>query len=431
VFARPRRLASLAMLFAGGLALACGIALIDPRAMIAAACVPAALVAAVLAVAYERRTALAVASLLGLAGALAVRLPIEAAVLPLAAAGLVVWQLREIRHRGTLIRTGVIAGALLVAMTLLVEQLSLPLSEAALPQMLFAAGAAGVGVLLACFVVLGLLPTIERAFGVLTPLTLIELRDPRHPLLQVLQQRAPGTWVHSMNVANLTEQACQAIGADGLLAHVGALYHDCGKMNRPEMFVENQSGINRHDKLSPSMSLLLIVSHVADGLEMAREHALPQPLWHFIEAHHGTTVVEYFYHRARKQHDEACQQAGKSVDGQPDEKQYRYPGPKPRTKEVAVMMICDAAEGAARAMTDPTAVKLEAMVRSIADKRLADAQFDQCELTMREISTIVATVSRSLASIHHGRVAYPDAARRGAGAAGAPGGGPKPIVSQG
>lgn len=419
---RPRRMASLAMLLIGALGLACVIVLIDARAAVAAACVPAAMVAAVLVVAYERRTALALGSLIGLACALAVRLPLEAIVVPLTSAGVIVWQLREIRHRGTLIKAGVIAGLLTSAITLLIAQMSLPLSESAIAQMVFGAAAAGLGVLMACFVVLGLLPTIERSFGVLTPLTLIELRDPRHPLLQRLQQRAPGTWVHSMNVANLTEQACQAIGADGLLAHVGALYHDVGKMNRPEMFVENQAGINRHDKLSPAMSLLLIVAHVADGIEMAREARLPQPLWHFIEAHHGTTIVEYFYHRARKQHDEACKQTGVKQPGEPDEKQYRYPGPKPRTKEAAVMMICDAAEGAARAMPEPTAIKIELMVRAIADKRLHDGQFDECELTMKELATIVQTVSRNLASVHHGRIAYPEARERKA---------PPVIVAQG
>lgn len=413
LFARSRRLAALALLFAGALGVSCLWAILQPRAAVAAVCVPPVLVAAILVVAYERRTALAIASLLGLASVLAVRLPIEAGVLPLAGVALIVWQLREIRHRGTLIRAGFVAGLLLAAITLLVEQLRLPMSQPALTQTAFSATLAGIGVLLACFVVLGLLPSIERSFGVLTPLSLIELRDPRHPLLQMLQQRAPGTWVHSMNVANLTEQACQRIGADGLLAYVGALYHDAGKMNRPEMFVENQSGINRHDKLTPSMSLLLIVAHVADGMELAREHHIPAPLWHFIEAHHGTTVVEYFYHRARKQHDQARSQAVASLADAPEEGQYRYPGPKPRTKEVAVMMVCDAAEGAARAMPDPTPIKIEQMVRSIAERRLADGQFDQCELTMKEIGAVVQTISKSLASIHHGRVPYPEGTHTG------------------
>ncbi len=416
VVSRPRRLASLAVLFGGAVGLACAGALIEARATVAAACVPAALVAAVLVIAYERRTALAVGSLAGLCSALALRVPIEGALLPLAGVGLVVWQLREVRHRGTLIKAGFVAGVLLAGVVLLAGLLRLPLTEAGLVQMLVEGALAGVGVLLACFVVLGLLPSIERGFGVLTPLSLIELRDPARPLLRQLQQRAPGTWAHSMNVASLAEQACQAIGADSLLAYAGALYHDVGKMNRPEMFVENQAGVNRHDKLNPAMSLLLIVAHVADGLELAREHDVPRPLWPFIESHHGTTVVEYFYHRARKQHEEAQRAGGAGapagtgagVARAPDEREYRYPGPKPATKEVAVLMVCDAAEGAARAMPEPSAHKIEQMVRTIAEKRLSDGQFDQCELTMRELHTIVVTVARALASIHHGRVAYPD-----------------------
>jgi hypothetical protein len=406
LIARPRRVASLAVLFAGAVGLSCLIALIDARALLAAASVPAALVAAVLVVAYERRTALAVASLVGVTAALTLRLPATAAVLPLAGVGLIVWQLRELRHRGTLIRAGVVAGLLLACVAIIIDQLRLPMTAEALGQTMIDALTCGVGLLLACFVVLGVLPSIERAFGVLTPLSLIELRDPARPLLRLLQQRAPGTWAHSMNVASLAEQACGSIGADGLLAYVGAMYHDVGKMNRPEMFVENQSGLNRHDRLAPSVSLLMIVSHVADGIELAKEHHVPRPLWHFIEAHHGTSVVEYFYHRARKQHDEHCKLTGAQIAG-PEERQYRYPGPKPLTKEVAVVMICDAAEGAARAMPEPSAVKIEQMVRAIADKRLHDGQFDQCELTMRDLNTIVVSVAKALASIHHGRVAYP------------------------
>jgi len=404
--ARPRRVASLCVLVCGAIGLSCAIALIEPRALLAAAAVPAVMVAAVLVVAYERRTALAVASLVGITASLVLRLPAIAVLVPLAGVGLVVWQMRDLRHRASLIRAGLIAGLLLTCVAIVVDQLRLPMTQASIAQITLDALSTGAGVLLSCFLVLGLLPSIERAFGVLTPLSLIELRDPARPLLRQLQQRAPGTWAHSMNVASLAEQASLAIGADGLQAYVGALYHDVGKMNRPEMFVENQAGINRHDKLAPSVSLLMIVSHVADGLELAREHHVPRPLWHFIEAHHGSTVVEYFYHRACKLHDENSRLGG-AGPGRPDERQYRYPGPKPRTKEVAVVMICDAAEGAARAMAEPSAIKIEQMVRAIADKRLHDGQFDQCELTMRELNTIVVTVAKALASIHHGRVAYP------------------------
>lgn len=420
IVTKPRRLAALCGLFAGSMLVSCAAALIDAKLIAAALVVPPVFLAAVLVVAYERRTALAVGSLLTIGTALALHQPLEAAVPALAGVGLMVWQLRELRQRGALIRAGFFTGVLTAGVTLLIGPRRITLTEASAAQSTTEALSVGIGVLLVGFVVLGLLPTIERAFKVVTALSLIELRDPSHPLLRRLQQRAPGTYSHSMNVATLAETASQAIGGDSLLAYVGALYHDVGKMNRPEFFIENQTGVNRHDRLPPAMSTLMIVSHVPDGLQMAKEHQLPRPLHHFIESHHGTTVVEFFFRRAVKQYDAAC-----SADGAqgiaaraaacPTEGEYRYPGPKPRTKEVACVMVCDAAESTARTMSDPSAVKIEQMVRAIADRRLADGQFDECELTMAELTTIVATVSKSLASIYHQRVVYPEPPRTAAG----------------
>jgi putative nucleotidyltransferase with HDIG domain len=323
---------------------------------------------------------------------------------------LTVWRLREFRQRDTLIRAGALTGLALVATSLLLSGVLHPLSSEAFPQTLRDACFSGLGALMVGFVVLGMLPTIERVFGVTTGMSLIELRDPKNPLLRLLQQRAPGTYNHSLNVASLAESAADAIGADGLLTYVGALYHDVGKLNKPEFFVENQTaGINRHERLTPAMSLLVIVGHVKEGIELAREHALPRCLWHFIEAHHGTTLVEYFYHRARK----AAEGHTSGVDAthvMPQEIEYRYPGPKPRTREAAIVMICDASESATRAMTDPSPTRIDSLVRAIAHKRLMDGQFDDSELTLRDLHTIIETVARSLASIHHGRIAYPEAA---------------------
>lgn len=421
IVTKPRRLAALCGLFAGSMLVSCAAALIDAKLIAAALVVPPVFLAAVLVVAYERRTALAVGSLLTIGTALALHQRLEAAVPALAGVGLMVWQLRELRHRGALIRAGFFTGVLTAGVTMLIGAVRIPLTEASAAQTTTEALSVGIGVLLVGFVVLGLLPTIERAFKVVTALSLIELRDPSHPLLRRLQQRAPGTYSHSMNVATLAETAAQAIGGDGLLAYVGALYHDVGKMNRPEFFIENQTGINRHDRLPPAMSTLMIVSHVPDGLQMAKEHQLPRPLHHFIESHHGTTVVEFFFRRAMKQYDTACTTEGSQGTaarsaGCPKEGEYRYPGPKPRTKEVACVMVCDAAESTARTMTDPSSVKIEQMVRAIADRRLADGQFDECELTMAELTTIVATVSKSLASIYHQRVVYPEAPKTSSGA---------------
>ncbi len=204
--------------------------------------------------------------------------------------------------------------------------------------------------------------------------------------------------------------AAEAINADSLLTYVGALYHDVGKMNKPEYFVENQQGgPNRHDRLSPAMSLLIVVGHVKDGMELAREFRLPPRIQHFIESHHGTTLVEYFYHRARQQ---ALARA--AIEGEddaesavPDDFEYRYPGPRPRTREAAILMIADASESAARSIGEPTPAKIESLVREIANRRLRDGQFDDCELTLKDLAAIVESISRSLISMHHARVQYP------------------------
>ena len=180
------------------------------------------------------------------------------------------------------------------------------------------------------------------------------------------------------------------------------MYHDVGKINKPQYFIENQGGgRNKHDKLSPALSLLIIVGHVKDGIEMAREYNLPTPIRHFIESHHGTTLVEYFYHAAKKQ---------KAAEDKPapSEFEFRYPGPKPQTREAAIMLLCDGIEAAARAMDEPTAVRLEQLVHGIASKRLMDGQFDECNMTLRDLSRVEAAITKTLCAVYHTRVKYPD-----------------------
>lgn len=249
------------------------------------------------------------------------------------------------------------------------------------------------------FLVISLLSTIERVFGVTTGLTLSELRDPRQPLLRELQRRAPGTWNHSLQVANIAEAAAESIGADALLTYVGALYHDMGKMNKPEYFVENQSGINRHERLSPAMSLLVIVGHVKDGMELAAEYSLPRSVRHFIESHHGTTLMEYFFHVARN----------RAGDDEINEADFRYPGPKPLTREAAVLMLSDCVESASRTLSEPTPARIEQLVRDLSHKRLVDGQFDDSPLTLRELRVLEDSIIKSLNAIYHGRISYPSA----------------------
>jgi hypothetical protein len=259
-------------------------------------------------------------------------------------------------------------------------------------------GAVGVG-----FVVQGLLRPMEFLFRMTTGMTLLEHADASRPLLRRLAVEAPGTYSHSMHVATLAEAGAEAIGADALLARVGAYYHDIGKVNKPEYFVENQlDGVNRHVNLSPSISLLVIIGHVKDGVALAKEARLPASLVQFIQQHHGTTLVEYFYHRA-------CQQKDPAAAGGVSEMQYRYPGPKPRTKEVAIVMLADCVESATRAMREWTPARIETLVHDLAMKRLLDGQFDECDLTIRELERVERAMVKTLLGIYHGRIAYPPA----------------------
>ncbi len=410
---KPSRMGWIGVLMLIGLAVACWGTSINPWLIGLTAVAPTILVSVILVIAYDQRVALAMGVLHGVLTCIALDQRIGMFALIITGTSVAVWSLHEIRDRRALIRMGVGTGAALAIATLLVAVIDRPIEAQSLMQALTDAGTSAFGGLLVGGIALFILPSIEKTFDITTGMTLIELRDPKQPLLRELLQRAPGTYNHSLNVASIAETAADAIGADALLTYVGALYHDIGKMNKPEYFVENQAGgPNKHEKLSPAMSLLVIVGHVKDGVEMAREYGLPRTLQHFIEAHHGTTLVEYFYHRAKKQ-------AGAGAATAPTEFEYRYPGPKPQTKEVAILMLSDGVESATRAMAEPTPSRIDALVREMANKRLVDGQFDQCDLTLRELSTIVDSVSKSLASIHHGRIAYPEkhAATESAGGA--------------
>ncbi len=245
-----------------------------------------------------------------------------------------------------------------------------------------------------------LLWVFERAFGVTTDLTLLELSDTNRPVLKELSLRAPGTFNHSLQVANLAEAAADSIGANALLARVGALYHDIGKMLKPEYFVENQRpGDNPHDQLKPRMSALIIASHVKDGLEMGRQHNLPRRVLVFVPMHHGTTRIEYFYKKALEQ--------AKPEDPPVLEAEFRYPGPRPATKETGILMLADSTEAASRSLSDPTRKRLETLIDMIFKARIEDGQLDDTELTFRELNQIKETFLTMLMGIYHVRVKYP------------------------
>ncbi len=240
----------------------------------------------------------------------------------------------------------------------------------------------------------------ERVFGVTTDLTLLELSDTNHPLLKELSLKAPGTFNHVLQVANLAEAAAARIGANALLTRVGALYHDIGKMVKPEYFVENQrGGVNPHDSLKPRMSALIIANHVKEGLDLAKKYRLPKEVQDFIPMHHGTTRIEYFYHRANSQKKEG--------DSAILESEFRYPGPSPSSRETAVLMLADSIEAASRSMVNPNHRRLQALIESIVDARREDGQLDTTNLTFSDLNMIKESLLNILLGIYHVRVKYP------------------------
>jgi putative nucleotidyltransferase with HDIG domain len=361
--------------------------------------VPLLVFAMTVALAFGQELALLLAAEVALVVVVGLGRGLPEFVTLVAAATAVVFWAGRIRSRSKLIYVGLWAGAVAtltqLGASLLAER---PFDTGLLAE----AGRTGLWTLLAGFLMTGLLPFIERSFGVLTDLSLLEVGDAAHPLLQELVRRAPGTYNHSINVASLAEAAAEAIGARGLLVRVGAYFHDVGKMLKPDYFVENQDKENRHESLVPAMSTLIIVAHVKEGVELARQYGLPQPIIDLVAEHHGTTLVEYFYRRAteRSQSD--------PNGGEVDEQAYRYPGPKPATRESAVLMLADAAESASRSLTEPTPARIAGLVHDLAMKRLLDGQFDECGLTLEELGIIEESLVKSLTAVYHGRVKYPD-----------------------
>jgi len=394
------RLFALCGLMALMLGLSIIVTLEAPPFVYAAAIIPTLFAVTVSTLAYKQRMGMFIAFMQCSIVTMALSQSIGLFILLIAGCGTMIGQLKEVRQRQTLIRGSGITAIAFALGALFLGMAEVPVFSIAWKQVLTNSIVAGISAVVVGFFVLGILQNIESLFGITTGMTLSDFRDPRNPLLRQLQQLAPGTFNHSRQVADIAETATEAIGGDSLLAYVGGLYHDVGKMNKPEYFVENQSGYNRHRDLKPSMSLLIIIGHVKDGIELAREYDLPKEIIHFIEAHHGTTLVEYFYHAAMKE-------AGGS--GEPiNESQFRYPGPKPQSKEAAVLMIADAVESASRVLPDPNPARIEALVRDLSRKRLLDHQYDECGLTFSELAKIEDAIIARLNSIYHTRIKYPE-----------------------
>jgi len=304
----------------------------------------------------------------------------------------------QFRHRLVIARVGLVVGAVNVVMVLVLT--ALPSADRSSVQVLFDLVCAAAGGLLVTAAASFAVPILEWLLGLTTDIKLVELSNTNLPLLRRLAFEAPGTFQHSLMVANLAKEGCEAIGADPVLAYASGLYHDVGKVLRPDYFVENQRpGQNPHDKLLPSMSALILVNHVKDGVELAREHNLPKVIKDAIRQHHGTRLIKFFYHKAAGQLD--------PDSGELTEDKYRYPGPRPQNKVMGVLMLADAVEAASRTLTEPSPVKIRGLIRTILDDCLQEGQLEHTDLTLSDLRRVSESFGRVLANIFHQRIDYP------------------------
>lgn len=312
---------------------------------------------------------------------------------------------KDCRERGMFIKTGVKVGICNMVLALSIE---------ALYGSFYTLGAvisftsAIIGGILAGVVAAGILPLIEMSFGYTTDIKLLELASLDQPLLRELMVQAPGTYHHSVIVSNMVEASAQAINANPLLAKVAAYYHDIGKVNKPLYFIENQrDSENRHEKLAPSMSSLILISHVKDGVELAKKYKLSKEIIDIIKQHHGTSLITFFYQKAREL---AEKKGGKSLPVK--EEDFRYRGPKPQTKEAGLIMLADVVEAASKTLVDPTGSRIQGMVQKMINKVFFDGQLDECELTLKDLHKIAKSFNMTLSGIFHHRIEYPEAATK-------------------
>jgi putative nucleotidyltransferase with HDIG domain len=354
---------------------------------------PSALLGLLLTLLLDARAASIAAIVLAVLLGLVFEMNWAVTVLALVGGLVAVLSVSKVSQRGDVMRAGFIVGGanvfLMIALGLVSQDTQLILHS-------YLGLLSGV---LASIVTMGALPYLESLFKITSPIRLLELSNPNHPLLRRLMVEAPGTYHHSILVGNLAEAAAEAIGADGLLARVGSHYHDIGKLRRPYFFVENQVGMdNPHDKMAPSLSTLIITSHVKDGLELANEFKLPPVVTQFIAQHHGTDLVRYFYHRA-------CEA---SDDDSVEERDFRYLGPKPQGKEVAIVSLADATEAAVRSISKPNPGKIEGLVRKIIKDRLNSGELDESKLTFQDMDRIANAFTKVILGMFHSRVEYPE-----------------------
>jgi len=314
---------------------------------------------------------------------------------------LAAYGVRDCRERMVLIKTGMRVGLLNIVLALSIQTLYGNLYSTASALSIIAGFLGGA---LAGVIATGFLPLIEMVFGFTTDIKLLEQSSLDQPILKDLMVNAPGTYHHSVVVSNMVEATAQSIHANPLLAKVSAYYHDIGKIKKPLYFVENQvRGENRHEKLAPSMSSLILISHVKDGVELAKQQRLGKEIVDTIEQHHGTGLISYFYEKAK---DQSEKKGGRSSPVK--EQDFRYPGPRPQTKEVALVLLADAVEAASRTLVDPTPARIQGMVQKIMNGVFSDGQLNECELTLKDLNQIAKSFTKTLSGIFHGRIEYPE-----------------------
>ena len=308
---------------------------------------------------------------------------------------------RNCTERVILIKAGLMVGLINIILGLAVQMIygTLYTLDAVVASL-----AGFLGGLLSGIVATGVLPLVEIAFGLTTDIKLLELSNMDQPLLKELMVQAPGTYHHSVVISNMVEATAKAVHANPLLAKVSAYYHDIGKMKKPLYFIENQmGGENKHEKLAPSMSSLILISHVKDAVELAKEHKLGREIIDIIQQHHGTSLISYFYHKAQERQ---LSKSGKVTEIK--EEDFRYPGPKPQTKEAGLVMLADMVEAASRSLVDPTPARIQGMVQKIINKVFSDGQLDACELTLKDLHEIAKGFNKTLSGIFHHRIEYPE-----------------------
>jgi putative nucleotidyltransferase with HDIG domain len=306
-----------------------------------------------------------------------------------------IFSLTKIQQRSDLARAGIFVSIVNILIIVSLKLITNNIETTSLIRDLAWGGASGI---FSAILAIGSLAYLESIFGLVTSFKLFELANPNQPLLKQLMVKAPGTYQHSLVVGNLAEAAAEAVNADPLLTRVGAMYHDIGKMVRPYFFIENQLGIeNQHSKISPRLSALVITAHVKEGLELAKEYKLPSTISEFIPMHHGTSLIAYFFHQAKQTENPETVM----------EEHFRYPGPKPQTKETAILMLADATEAAVRAISKPTVDQIQKTIGKIVKARIDDGQLSEAPLTLVDLEKISVEFLRILQSLYHSRIEYP------------------------